>query len=200
MTISFEQLTPDQQALVTGAYDTDRSSEGLSKLECAGCAVYLGETPIGKHTHFWHYGASDGFVVLPVGGDAQLDYDSGNLFFGDREFTTEGKEILREAQVMLNIIWEVRLLAQKHLPRGESWEICWECYYFGKVNGEFHGRNRIPGTHPIWTELFGILAQYGVDAVAVFDEIEHVNKKFGGGCSGYAVQNILGFIAHHLPR
>ena len=92
--LDFVQLTAAQQEAVQGAYGRDLSAEGLRPLECAGCAVYLGATPLGENTYYWHYGASEGFVTLPIGDDRpDFDYGSGNLFVGGREFTTDGKEV-----------------------------------------------------------------------------------------------------------
>jgi hypothetical protein len=98
----FENLTAEQKKKIQDAFGTQKHS-------CSGCAVYLGKTEIGEHTYFWHYGASDGYVVLPIGREgvnsgyggyefAHFDYESGNITLntpeGNREFTTEGVEIL----------------------------------------------------------------------------------------------------------
>ncbi len=95
----FDSLTADQKNRVENSFGTRESM-------CSGCAVYLGKTQEGEHTYFWHYGASDGYVVLPIGRGgansgyefAHYDYESGNITLntpdGSREFTTEGVEIL----------------------------------------------------------------------------------------------------------
>ncbi len=88
ISISFENLTQDQQTLVQDAY-------GTREYSCAGCAVYLGQTPAGEHTYFWHYGSSDGYVALPHRDDTPYyDYSSGNITVCGHEYTTDGEEVL----------------------------------------------------------------------------------------------------------
>ena len=86
--IEFEALAHDQQTKVRSAY-------GTRERQCSGCAVYIGKTSAGEHTYFWHYGVSEGYVVLPVGSTAPFfNYESGTVWIGDREFTTDGQEVL----------------------------------------------------------------------------------------------------------
>jgi hypothetical protein len=85
--IDFEALTPSQQEKVSACGGN-----------CSGCAIYLGATPAGEHTYAWHYGVSSGYTVLPVADDSPyFDYESGNISVGEREFTTDGQEVLPPA-------------------------------------------------------------------------------------------------------
>ena len=89
----YAQLTTEQKELVQGA-NAYQDGNGCWK-QCSGCAEYLGQTALGEHTFYWHYGNGDGYVALPVAeGQLSYDYDSGHITVGNREFDREGEEIL----------------------------------------------------------------------------------------------------------
>jgi len=126
--VNFEDLNPVQQDAVQYAFCGG----------CAGCVAYIGETPAGSNTYFWHYGVSDGYVALPTNGEsAQLDYESGHIFVVDREFDLDGLEILPPPFTLLVHI-DIRQwhqLYKEQVERGgfasaeeeESFLVCCQC-------------------------------------------------------------------------
>ena len=110
-TTFFETLTQEQQ---------EKIQHGSK--ECAGCVRYIGGTERGEHTYFWHYGASAGSVVLPVGHENPgFSYDTGEIFFFDgerqRTFTLDGEDLTSPFQYLCHL--DVRKLStevQKGLP------------------------------------------------------------------------------------
>lgn len=123
ISISFEQLTAQQKAVVQ-----DDSPE------CSGCALYIGRTPAGPHTYFWHYGASSGYVALPLRGEPGYDYESGNIFIKNREFTVEGKEVTPPFHILCH--FDVRKVAGDYDCQTNSYPPRWVAERLGLEVGK----------------------------------------------------------------
>jgi hypothetical protein len=87
--LDFDDLSQEQQEIVLRAHGTVDWVRGYGipvpyqrRYECPGCARYLGETPLGAHTYYAHYGVSSWYEALdrpPSPGGPRLDYETGDI-------------------------------------------------------------------------------------------------------------------------
>lgn len=101
-------LTEEQQQKRGTAWGTRSATTGKI-IECpGGCIIYLGATWLGEHTYFWHYGASDGYVVLGEGCEnPHLDYGTLEVTTfspsGERKWDLDGVEWTPRFEMLVHL-------------------------------------------------------------------------------------------------